>query len=179
MCHSGSAVHAWGSFTWCTCCGTVCSKRNHCCYTKFWGRHHFSHNCWWWCPLLHMWDICWLIFTDHVSTGGNAIAFLHLFVHPSISTLSFKPADLWSWSFACEWITSMACRELKPKVKVKVGIKFKMSQVNVRVRFKTRSVWPWFSVDDSFLVSRSTRKSLGIMTVSSDVDVVNWHLVGW
>jgi len=34
------------------------------------------------------------IFTDRVSTGGNAIDSVHLSVCPSVSTLSFKLADL-------------------------------------------------------------------------------------
>jgi len=40
----------------------------------------------------------------------------HSSVRPSVSSLSFEPTDLWSWSFACVWVTVMACVGLKLKV---------------------------------------------------------------
>ena len=40
-----------------------------------------------------------LIFTDRISTGGNAIASVLSSVHPSVSTLTFEPSDLWPWTF--------------------------------------------------------------------------------
>jgi len=35
-----------------------------------------------------------VVFTDRVSTGGNAIAFVRSSVCPSVSTLIFEPSDL-------------------------------------------------------------------------------------
>jgi len=36
-------------------------------------------------------------------------------VRPSVFSLSFEPTGLWSWSFACVWVTTMACTGLKLK----------------------------------------------------------------
>jgi len=60
-----------------------------------------------------------------------------LSVHPSISTLSFEPTDLWPWSFARVWVTTMARMDWNRRWQVRV---------------KTWSVWPRSSIENSFLV---------------------------
>jgi len=56
------------------------------------------------------------IFADRVNREGNAIAFFCPSVRPSVSVLAFEPTDLWPWSFACVWVTTMARGRLKLKV---------------------------------------------------------------
>ena len=73
------------------------------------------------------------LITDRVCTESNAIAS----VCPSVSTLSFKPTDLWPCSFACVWVTTLARRGLKLKV-------------TGQGHGWTRSVWPRSSIRDSF-----------------------------
>jgi len=48
--------------------------------------------------------------TDLVSMGGNAIAYIRLSIHLSVSTLSF-PLNL--VIFACLWLTTVACMDSK------------------------------------------------------------------
>ena len=75
------------------------------------------------------------VFTDCVWTGGNAISSIHF-------RSNFWTSDLCPWPFAYVWFVTIALLGLKVKVRLKKW----------RSEVETRSVGPWSSVEDSFLV---------------------------
>ena len=70
--------------------------------------------------------------SDRVSTADNAVP--RPSVRPSVclyvSTLTFEPSDLWSWSFTCVWVMDIAL----------IGLKVQIRGQGYRVRVSVRNV---------------------------------------
>jgi len=63
-----------------------------------------------------------------------------LFLGPFVSS-NFWPSDLWPWFFACVWVMTVAHWGLK----IMVALGWHQGMISIAAR----SVWHWFSIEDS------------------------------